>query len=196
MSQSHHDPVEENIETHPVKLAIAVMVGAVALILGVIMLAHFAIGNYVVGNSLDTINSPDAIARRIAPVTVLAVDVAKNAAPALVQAAAMSVAAAAPVVAMAIPAPASPGAATAGGGEGVYKSACIACHGAGIAGAPKAGDKAAWSPRVAQGKPTLYDHAIRGYQGKAGVMPAKGGNSALADGDVKSAVDYMISLAK
>ena len=195
MSQSHHDPVEENIETHPVKLAIAVMVGAVALILGVIMLAHFAIGNYVVGNSVDKVNSPEAIALRIAPVTVLAVDASKNAAPALVQAAATS-AAAAPVVAMAIPAPASPGAATAGGGEGVYKSACIACHGAGIAGAPKAGDKAAWSPRVAQGKPTLYDHAIRGYQGKAGVMPAKGGNSALADGDVKSAVDYMVSLAK
>ena len=196
MSQSHHDPVEENIETHPVKLAIAVMVGAVALILGVIMLAHFAIGNYVVGNSVDKVNSPEAIALRIAPVTVLAVDASKNAAPALVQAAATSAAAAAPVVAMAIPAPASPGAATAGGGEGVYKSACIACHGAGIAGAPKAGDKAAWSPRVAQGKPTLYDHAIRGYQGKAGVMPAKGGNSALADGDVKSAVDYMVSLAK
>ena len=196
MSQSHHDPVEENIETHPVKLAIAVMVGAVALILGVIMLAHFAIGNYVVGNSVDKVNSPEAIALRIAPVTVLAVDASKNAAPALVQAAATSVAAAAPVVAMAIPAPASPGAATAGGGEGVYKSACIACHGAGIAGAPKAGDKAAWSPRVAQGKPTLYEHAIRGYQGKAGVMPAKGGNTALADGDVKSAVDYMISLAK
>ena len=196
MSQSHHDPVEENIETHPVKLAIAVMVGAVALILGVIMLAHFAIGNYVVGNSVDKVNSPEAIALRIAPVTVLAVDASKNAAPALVQAAATSVAAAAPVVAMTIPAPASPGAATAGGGEGVYKSACIACHGAGIAGAPKTGDKAAWSPRVAQGKPTLYDHAIRGYQGKAGVMPAKGGNSALADGDVKSAVDYMVSLAK
>ena len=196
MSQSHHDPVEENIETHPVKLAIAVMVGAVSLILGVIMLAHFAIGNYVVGNSVDKVNSPEAIALRIAPVTVLAVDASKNAAPALVQAAATSVAAAAPVVAMAIPAPASPGAATAGGGEGVFKSACIACHGAGIAGAPKAGDKAAWSPRVAQGKPTLYEHAIRGYQGKAGVMPAKGGNSALADGDVKSAVDYMVSLAK
>ena len=196
MSQSHHDPVEENIETHPVKLAIAVMVGAVALILGVIMLARFAIGNYVVGNSVDKVNSPEAIALRIAPVTVLAVDASKNAAPALVLAAATSVAAAAPVVAMAIPAPASPGAAAAGGGEGVYKSACIACHGAGIAGAPKAGDKAALSPRVAQGKPTLYDHAIRGYQGKAGVMPAKGGNSALADGDVKSAVDYMVSLAK
>ena len=137
MSQSHHDPVEENIETHPVKLAIAVMVGAVALILGVIMLAHFAIGNYVVGNSVDKVNSPEAIALRIAPVTVLAVDASKNAAPALVQAAATSVAAAAPVVAMAIPAPASPGAATAGGGEGVYKSACIACHGAGIAGASR-----------------------------------------------------------
>jgi cytochrome c5 len=84
----------------------------------------------------------------------------------------------------------------AAGGEAVYKSACVACHGAGIAGAPKSGDKAAWSPRIAQGKSLLYEHAIRGYQGKAGVMPAKGGNAALADADVKSAVDYMVALAK
>jgi cytochrome c5 len=97
---------------------------------------------------------------------------------------------------MAIPAAVAPGAQSSAGGEGVYKTACIACHGAGIAGAPKAGDKAAWSPRIAQGKPMLYDHALKGYQGKAGVMPAKGGNVALADADVKSAVDYMVSLAK
>jgi cytochrome c5 len=95
---------------------------------------------------------------------------------------------------MAVPAAAGP--ALAANGEAVYKSACVACHGAGVAGAPKSGDKAAWSQRIAQGKPLLYEHAIRGYQGKAGVMPAKGGNAALADADVKSAVDYMIALTK
>ena len=197
MSHSHHDPVGENIETHPVKLAIAVTVGAIGLILAVVMLANFAVGSHSVGKSVDKANTPEAIAQRIAPVTALAVDASKGPAAAAAQPAVMpKFAAAAPVVAMAIPAAAVAGAPTAAGGEGVYKSACVACHGVGIAGAPKAGDKAAWSARVAQGKPALYDHAIRGYQGKAGVMPAKGGNTALADADVKSAVDYMVSLAK
>ena len=106
-------------------------------------------------------------------------------------------AAAPAIVAIAIPAAIPAGAAApAATGEGTFKGACIACHGAGIAGAPKAGDKALWAPRIAQGKPTLYDHAIKGYQGKAGVMPAKGGNAGLADADVKAAVDYMVALAK
>lgn len=196
MSQSHHDPVEENLETHPVKLAIAVVAGAFGLILGIVMLAYFAVGSHSVGKNVDAANSPEAIANRIAPVTALEVATSKSAVPAVLPAAAAPTAVAAQVVATAIPAAPAAGAPAAAGGESVYKSACVACHGAGVAGAPKAGDKAAWSPRIAQGKPTLYQHAIAGYQGKAGVMPAKGGNAALADGDVKSAVDYMVSLAK
>ena len=197
MSQSHHDPVEENLETHPVKLAIAITVGAFALILGIVMLAYYAVGSHSVGKSVDNANTPQAIAQRIAPVTTLALDASKGAASTLTPVAAAPTAMAAPVVATTIPAPAAAGAAASAGGESVYnKSGCVACHGTGIAGAPKTGDKAAWFPRIAQGKPTLYDHAIRGFQGKAGVMPAKGGNAALADADVKSAVDYMVSLAK
>ncbi len=195
MAQTHHDPAEESPESHPVKLAIAITVGAIALILGIVMLAYFAVGSHSVGNSVDSANTPDAIAQRIAPVVTLATDASKGAAPALVPVAAVSAKAAVPIVAMTIPA-ATAGAPAATGGESVYKSACVACHGAGIAGAPKAGDKAVWASRIAQGKPTLYDHALRGYQGKAGVMPPKGGNTALADADVKSAVDYMVSLAK
>jgi cytochrome c5 len=80
-------------------------------------------------------------------------------------------------------------------GKTLYSQACIACHGAGIAGAPKFGDKAAWAPRVAQGTATLYQHAIAGFQGKLGVMPPKGGSSA-PDADVKAAVDYMIAAAR
>jgi cytochrome c5 len=83
----------------------------------------------------------------------------------------------------------------AGAGKALYSSACVACHGAGIAGAPKFSDKAAWAPRIAQGANVLYEHAIKGFQGKAGVMPPKGGSSA-PDADVKSAVDYMVSAAK
>ena len=81
-------------------------------------------------------------------------------------------------------------------GKKVYDSACTACHTAGIAGAPKSGDKAAWAPRIAQGANVLYDHAIKGFQGKAGLMPAKGGNTSLSDADVKAAVDYMVAGAK
>ena len=195
MSQAHHDPIEENIETHPLKLAIAIAVGAVALIIGVLMLAYFAVGTHSVGNNADNANTPEAITQRIAPVTTLAIDASKGPAPVLTTVAAVATAAA-PIVAMAIPAATVAGATKVAGGEGVYNGACVACHGAGIAGAPKAGDKAAWSPRIAQGKPTLYEHALLGYQGKAGVMPAKGGNTALADADVKSAVDYMVALAK
>ena len=158
--------------------------------------AHFAVGGHAVGKSAESANTPDAIARRIAPVTTLEIDASKGPAPALTVDAVKPATVASPIVAVAIPTVAAAGAPAAAGGEGVYKSACVACHGAGIAGAPKAGDKAAWSPRIAQGKPTLYDHAVKGYQGKAGVMPAKGGNAALADADVKAAVDYMVSLAK
>src|SRR5436190_4209724 len=81
-------------------------------------------------------------------------------------------------------------------GKATYESTCVACHGAGIAGAPKFGDAAAWKDRIAQGKPKLYEHALKGFQGKAGVMPPKGGNTALPDADVKAAVDYMVSKAK
>ena len=81
-------------------------------------------------------------------------------------------------------------------GKTTYDATCAVCHGAGIAGAPKFGDKAAWAPRIAQGTETLHTHALKGYQGKAGMMPAKGGNTALADADVKAAVDYMVRKAK
>jgi len=77
-------------------------------------------------------------------------------------------------------------------GKSVYDSLCQACHAAGVAGAPKAGDKALWSPRIAQGVPTLYQSALKGK----GAMPPKGGNAALSDDDVKAAVDYLVALAK
>jgi len=81
-------------------------------------------------------------------------------------------------------------------GEALFQQTCSACHGAGIAGAPKAGDKAAWAPRIAKGTATLYDHALHGFQGTAGVMPAKGGRTDAPDDLGKQAVDYMVGLAK
>jgi len=76
--------------------------------------------------------------------------------------------------------------------EETYKNACAACHDAGVANAPKLGDKAAWAPRLKQGVPALYESALKGK----GAMPPKGGNSALADADVKAAVDFLVGQAK
>ncbi len=78
-------------------------------------------------------------------------------------------------------------------GPQVYNDACLACHGAGIGGAPVLGDAEAWAPRIAQGIDVLKNHAINGYQGSAGYMPAKGGRTDLSDEEVANAVDYMVS---
>jgi cytochrome c5 len=109
-------------------------------------------------------------------------------------------AAAAPEAVAAAPAPTAAAAVpTAAGsadaGKKLYDSACVACHGAGIAGAPKFGDKAAWADRIKQGQSVLYEHAIKGFQGKAGMMPPKGGSTA-SDEEIKAVVDYMAAAAK
>jgi cytochrome c5 len=90
-------------------------------------------------------------------------------------------------------APAEPVAAKPVDAKMIYETACMACHGMGLAGAPKTGDKGAWGPRIAAGKPTLYQHAIEGFQGSVGFMPAKGGRADLSDDAVKAVVDYMVS---
>jgi cytochrome c5 len=76
-------------------------------------------------------------------------------------------------------------------GEAVFKLACSACHAAGLAGAPKAGDAAAWAPRLKQGYDVLVQHATNGFK----TMPAKGGNAALDPIEVARAVAYMGNLA-
>lgn len=76
-------------------------------------------------------------------------------------------------------------------GKTVFGKTCAMCHAAGVAGAPKPGDKADWGPRVAQGKDVLYKHAIEGFTGAKGMMPARGGGASLSDDEVKAAVDYM-----
>lgn len=99
----------------------------------------------------------------------------------------------------AAPAPEAAAAATDGAASGddvgkkVFGATCALCHASGLAGAPKPGDKADWGPRIAQGKDTLYKHALEGYNGNAGAMPARGGNASLSDEDVKAAVDYMVA---
>lgn len=72
-------------------------------------------------------------------------------------------------------------------GEKIYKATCFSCHGAAVLGAPKPGDKAAWKPRIAKGKPALYTSALNGLK----MMPPRGGNPGLKDDEIKAAVDYM-----
>jgi cytochrome c5 len=81
-------------------------------------------------------------------------------------------------------------------GMEAFEQVCSTCHGPGIAGAPKAGDAAAWGPRIAEGKPTLYKHALDGFQSNGAVMPAKGGRPDIPDAVIRQAVDYMVGMVK
>lgn len=76
-------------------------------------------------------------------------------------------------------------------GKKMFNKTCSMCHAAGVGGAPKPGDKADWAPRIAQGKDTLYKHAMEGFNGNKGAMPARGGSPTMTDAEVKAAVDYM-----
>lgn len=104
-------------------------------------------------------------------------------------------AAAAPATSAAPAAAAAPAKLDAAAGKKIYDSTCVACHGPGIAGAPKVGDKAAWADRIKQGENVLYEHAIKGFQGKTGMMPPKGGSTA-SDEEIKAAVDVMVAASK
>lgn len=110
-------------------------------------------------------------------------------------AAAMPAAAPAPAISPAPAADAAPagtGGTDTAKGKPVYEKTCMVCHATGVAGAPKAGDKAAWAAHLSRGVDDLYKNAIKGIK----AMPPKGGNPSLSDAEVKAAVDYMVSLVK
>lgn len=119
---------------------------------------------------------------------------AADAAPAASTPAAEPVAAAAPAPEAAAPAaaPAAPVATASANGEALYKQACQVCHAAGVAGAPKLGDKAAWSPRLTAGMDALYASVAKGK----GAMPPRGGAAQAPDADLRAAVDYMTASVK
>jgi cytochrome c5 len=75
------------------------------------------------------------------------------------------------------------------GGEEIFRTTCVACHGAGVAGAPKFGDTAAWAPRIKTGYDKLLDHALHGFN----AMPAKGGNADLDDIEIARTIVYMVN---
>lgn len=120
------------------------------------------------------------------PAEAAAAPAATPAAPVVAAAAPMAAAPAAP----AAPAAASP--ATNAVGEKLYKQACAACHVAGVAGAPKFADKAAWAPRIATGMDALVAAVVAGK----GIMPAKGGAAGASEADLRAATQYMVDAAK
>lgn len=127
-----------------------------------------------------------ACGKQEAPPPPAAAPAAAPAAPAA-PAAAPAAPAAAPAAPAAAPAPTASAA-----GQSVYNRTCALCHAAGVAGAPKPGDKAEWEPRIAQGVDVMYKHAIEGFTGSKGMMPPRGGASNLSDEEVKAAVDFMV----
>lgn len=149
--------------------------GVILLGLVLFTVIVFVTARAIGANSFERMqNSPDAVLERIQPVGKVRVGKSDQV-----------VAAAEP--AGSAPAAAAP-AAAAGDGEAIYSKACVACHSTGVAGAPKVGDKAAWEPRLAQGMDGLVGSALKGK----GAMPPKGGQMSLTDGDIKSAVQYML----
>ena len=171
----------------PGQLIVVVVLSFVIPIFLIVLLAKLAF------HSLDTsgtAQSEEAVAKRLKPIGEVVV--ADGPIPPQAQAAAPTTPPAAAPAGVAAPAAAAAGSSDAGRGKAVHDSACMVCHGAGIAGAPKTGDKAAWAPRLKQGAATLHGTALKGK----GAMPPKGGNPALSDADVMAAVDYMVNQSK
>ena len=81
-------------------------------------------------------------------------------------------------------------------GQGLYMDFCAPCHASGIAGAPTVGNKSTWQNRTGKSTAVLIENAIKGFQGKIGFMPAKGGNSALTDEEISSAVMYILEFSQ
>jgi cytochrome c5 len=183
MAAPHHEQHSEEASSFiktPQQLITVVVLAFVVPIALIAMLATL-----VLSKSKYDADHPDmtdeAIARRIKPVGDVILAGTPEAAAVAAQAAAD-----------ASQAPAATKTAAVLDGKGVYDKVCVACHAAGIAGAPKTGDKAAWAPRIKQGMDALHTSALKGK----GAMPPKGGAAQLSDDEIKAAVDYLVGLAK
>lgn len=186
MAEIHIEEHSSPIKTPKQLVIVVVLAFAVPITLIVMLVQLVTSGGEPSRN--DPGMSAEAIAKRLKPVGELVVDPTQPAIAAAPASAPATVAAAAPAAGAKSAAAKS----DAGRGKSVYDATCGVCHAAGIAGAPKAGDKAAWAPRMKAGMSALYASSIKGKN----AMPPKGGNLALADADVSAAVDYMVGLVK
>ncbi len=176
----NHTPEHTSLIKTPKQLAIVVVLSFIVPVVVIVTLAQIATSSKK--PAAATAASEEAVARRIKPVGTVVVDPSQAAAPAV------QVAVTAPTSAVS----AAPAGGDSAKGKSIYDASCAACHGAGVAGAPKAGDKAAWAPRLKTGVDAMVASVIKGK----GAMPPKGGNAALADADIKAAVDYLTGLVK
>jgi cytochrome c5 len=170
-------------DTHFINMFSLVIGGLIALALVFFAVARAIGGHTEAREVLQGVEYQKSVAARVAPFAEEAVAGQNNAALAMPTLASGSQAGGS---AGGLPMPTS--------GKQLFEQTCSACHGAGIAGAPKAGDKAAWAHHIAKGLPTLYQHALHGFTGSTGTMPAKGGRTELPDPIVEQAVNYMVSL--
>ncbi|MEC5159877.1 cytochrome c5 [Janthinobacterium sp. CG_23.3] len=141
----------------PKQLVAAVAGFFLVTVIGIVLLVQYVTAEKLTGRGSDS-QDPQVVAERLRPVADEGFTLKDSNAPKQLQAA-----------------------------EAVYTAICAACHATGAAGAPKLGDNAAWSGRIAQGYDTLLKHAIEGIR----AMPAKGGNPDLDDVEVARAVVYM-----
>jgi cytochrome c5 len=168
-ADSHESPIKT-----PKQLVTVLVLAFVVPIIVIILLAKLATSGRTYDKDSPAM-SPEEIAKRIKPVAEVNLGATGPAGKE--------------------PAVAAPGAQTVAGkadGKKVYESTCIACHGAGVANAPKFADKKAWAMHLMHGTEHVYENALKGK----GAMPPKGGNLTLSDAEVKAAVDYMLGAVK
>ncbi|TMH15617.1 MAG: cytochrome c5 family protein [Betaproteobacteria bacterium] len=162
----------ESLIKTPKQLVIVLVLSFAVPVIVIILLANLATSGRIYD---EETKSPEAVAKRIKPVAEV------NMATAGTE--------------FKEPAAGAPQAQAVAGkadGKQVYESTCMACHGAGVANAPKFGDKKAWAMHLMHGTEHVYENALKGK----GAMPPKGGNLTLSDAEVKAAVDYMLGAVK
>ncbi len=143
----------------PNQLIVAVIAAFVVPIICIVLLVQFVTSGNLPAAGSNA-QTPEAIAARIQPVSDIGYTFKDASGPKVLQT-----------------------------GEAIFKSTCVACHGAGVAGAPKFGDTAAWAPRIKNGYDKLLDHALHGFN----AMPAKGGNADLDDIEIARTIVYMVN---
>ena len=186
MAEIHIHEHPSPIKT-PTQLIIVVVIAFLVPVFGFVMIAGYMTGGLRV-DPKSLAMKEESVAQRLKPVGEVVIGEAGAPARATATKPAVNAAGGA-VQSAAGPVKTAGGAAD---GKKTYDTVCAMCHAAGVAGAPKAGDKAAWKPRIAQGKDVLYNSAIKGKN----LMPPKGGAVSLGDADIKAAIDYLISQAK
>lgn len=179
MAEVHIEEHSSPIKT-PKQLIVVIVLAFLVPVLGIVMIAELATGGLKIDPKSSAM-SEEAVARRLKPVGEVVIGETGAPEPAT----------ATKSTAMTATAAAKP-AGGAADGKKTYAAVCAMCHAAGVAGAPKTGDKAAWKPRIAQGKDMLYTSALKGKN----LMPPKGGAASLSDADIKAAVDYLVSQSK